>query len=124
MDISAETDNRRQIFRVSLAAAGIPIQINDLATCHLLDAHSEGFGATVPREGRSLRVGKVVQVRLAYGDQVWCGRATVRVIMRRENGTFRCGFAVLPNEQTLRRGLRQVAIAVQRQRLTRVANRR
>ena len=116
-------DNRRYIFRVSLAAAGLRVLI-ERTIGQLLDAHSEGFGALLPPEAGAFRVGQTVRVRFKASGQIIEGLATVRNVHRRPDGRCRCGFAIVPTEIRLRRALRQIAIVVQRRRLQRLADRR
>lgn len=116
-------DNRRRIFRVTLAAVGLRVLI-ERAVGHLLDAHSEGFGALLPPDAASFRVGQIVRVRFKLNQQVIDGRATVRNVCRRPDGRWRCGFAIVPSDDVLRHALRQAAIAAQRRRLQRIADRK
>lgn len=116
-------DNRRCIFRVTLAAAGLRVLI-ERTIGQLLDAHSEGFGALLPPEAVAFRVGQAVRIRMKVNGQIIEGLATVRNVRRRPDGRCRCGFAIGPTEDHLRRALRQVAIVVQRRKLQRMADRR
>ncbi len=122
MHDTAPGENRRQIFRVLLAGAGVRATIGNVPDCYLLDAHSEGFGAMVPGREPPWLIGQTVTVRVEYAGVTGCGRATVRNGLHR-NGRWRYGFAVQDDDRSLRRALREIAIRVQRKRLSRMAER-
>jgi hypothetical protein len=96
-------------------------RINGDFECALMDVHSEGFAVIMPLP---LPVGAVVRVDLLYRDETFGGKARVRNCSELESGRYRIGLDTFQCELDLRSALREIAIAVQRQRLRRLSERR
>lgn len=119
--LNHQVDERRSVFRICVAGALIDVQIEDVEDCQLMDANSEGIGVISPE---SFPIGVVVGIQLRHNGTTYKGDAQVRNVQRLEDGKFRCGLQTVADDRILRRGLRQVAIDVQRERLRREAERR
>ncbi len=116
-----EGKEKRSVFRVRVAGALLDAEIDGIPGCSLIDANSEGF-AIITDLG--FIVGEVLPVTLRFDGQEYHGRASVRNMVQIEKGRYRYGFQTVPGDQQLRRGLRAIAISVQREQLRRQAERR
>lgn len=113
--ISAES---RGVFRVCTVTAGIIAQIGDELNCPVVDLSGEGF-AIVARGTYAL--GSVVPVVLAYETSILPCQARVQTMRKRPDGKLRYGFLAPQDEKDTRRRLQQMAAAVQRTQLQRLA---
>lgn len=114
--VSAE---QRQMFRVSVATAGMEARIGNEKNCQVVDLSPEGFGAILDSE---LKVGSLVQVSIDYeGKTLFTASARVQTCKLRPDKTFRHGFLVPDAKSPARKAMQQLSSLLQRQQLRRLA---
>lgn len=112
----SEPTEFRQGFRVSVAGAGLTIDIDDEKECPLLDVSALGFGVTA---SSIFEIGTILQATCNDKGVKFTGKAVVRSIYKRDDGRFRYGCEALEREHDLQRGLQKISTTVQREQLRR-----
>lgn len=118
--ISAEG---RGAFRVSVAAANIPARVSGDGQCQLVDVSATGFGVY---SATAFNVGDTLEVELEYTDIACAGKARVQCIKETGGSRKRYGFHAVEaprghGKNGLQSGLGQIAAAIQRDQLRRLA---
>ena len=109
--------DKRQVYRVSTATAGMLAQIGSEKKCPIVDMSGDGFGAILSRE---CRIGSVQQVVLVHEEQQITMSVRTQTAAPRPDGKFRCGFLAIGRGEG-RKALQQISAAIQRQQLRRLS---
>jgi hypothetical protein len=116
--VSAES---REWYRVSTVMANLTTTVGPETVCPLLDVSAMGFAAEATQR---YEIGQVVPVTLRYEDSQFNGKARVQSIRELDRGRIRYGFHAIDDRTCggdLRKGLRHISAAVQREQLRRQA---
>jgi hypothetical protein len=113
----------RSAFRVSIVAANVPATVGQDDQCQLVNVSATGFGVY---SKSAFAVGGIVEVELTYNNLTCAGKARVQSASETRWGTMRYGLHAVEaprghGKNGLQTGLGQIAAAIQRDQLRRMA---
>lgn len=115
--VSAES---RECFRICTVIMDLTVQFNGKKNCPLLDVSVDGFAV---RSAEDLPVGKSVAVSFVHEGKSYNGNARIQSARQLAPGQFRYGLLCVRdtrNANDLSKGLREVAMTLQRQQARRL----
>jgi hypothetical protein len=113
---ASEPAERRECFRVCVAAAAIFVTANE-HPCELIDVSADGI-ALICRSG--LPHDRGVLISFCEREQTYTGEAIVRSVRPLSNSKFRYGLLVCEGQKELHTALRQTSMRIQREQLQRL----
>jgi hypothetical protein len=118
-NITAEFESveQRQMFRVSVAGAGLVATVNDEQGCEVLDVSPAGLGVL---SKKPYEEGDFLNVIVTYGAKQWAGTVMVRSVSRTTRQRYRYGCQVASGQTRLMDGLQHICTAIQREQIRRL----
>jgi hypothetical protein len=112
-----ESVEQRQMYRVSVAGAGLRATVNDEQNCELLDVSPAGMGVF---SKKIYEEGDFLNVIVTYGAKQWAGTVMVRSVSRASRDRCRYGCQVASGQAKLMDGLQHICTAIQREQIRRL----